>query len=298
MKNEYLNLHKLEQSLPKLLLLIVFCLLFSKNNSHIYFSNQCSDLLSPMDIMSRITFMDFDLNLTFNNVAKASLIKLPNLSNVSFGDDLLNSVDKKNRKDPILKKEYNSFSFKISTGDLLTNKSSTSSESFGEIFYEKFKYSIKNIYIKFPSEHMISGLGYSMELQFEAFTSQDQSLIFVKLLEAVEDFENPSLDFLNLGRWSSLKDYQTLPLTSVDFNSVFSPQQTFLSSITGKIEYIPKTFTDEVIEYSEMIPEYFNENQRPFKEEKEFYFYTGQSCLLYTSPSPRDLSTSRMPSSA
>ena len=27
-------------------------------------------------------------------------------------------------------------------------------------------------------------------------------------------------------------------------------------------------------------------------------FYTGKACLLYTSPSPRDLSTSRMPSSA
>ena len=27
-------------------------------------------------------------------------------------------------------------------------------------------------------------------------------------------------------------------------------------------------------------------------------FYDGMTCLLYTSPSPRDLSTSRMPSSA
>ena len=29
-----------------------------------------------------------------------------------------------------------------------------------------------------------------------------------------------------------------------------------------------------------------------------FVFYTNLNCLLYTSPSPRDLSTSRMPSSA
>ena len=28
------------------------------------------------------------------------------------------------------------------------------------------------------------------------------------------------------------------------------------------------------------------------------YFYDEKGCLLYTSPSPRDLSTSRMPSSA
>ena len=31
---------------------------------------------------------------------------------------------------------------------------------------------------------------------------------------------------------------------------------------------------------------------------REFYFLRSNTCLLYTSPSPRDLSTSRMPSSA
>ena len=31
---------------------------------------------------------------------------------------------------------------------------------------------------------------------------------------------------------------------------------------------------------------------------QEYHEVTSQSCLLYTSPSPRDLSTSRMPSSA
>ncbi len=30
----------------------------------------------------------------------------------------------------------------------------------------------------------------------------------------------------------------------------------------------------------------------------DLYLNTGKHCLLYTSPSPRDLSTSRMPSSA
>ena len=35
----------------------------------------------------------------------------------------------------------------------------------------------------------------------------------------------------------------------------------------------------------------FNENRKKYKDYNE-------SCLLYTSPSPRDLSTSRMPSSA
>ena len=33
-------------------------------------------------------------------------------------------------------------------------------------------------------------------------------------------------------------------------------------------------------------------------DEMEFYVVTSDSCLLYTSPSPRDLYRSRMPSSA
>ena len=38
--------------------------------------------------------------------------------------------------------------------------------------------------------------------------------------------------------------------------------------------------------------------RRKRKREIETVLETGRSCLLYTSPSPRDLSTSRMPSSA
>ena len=39
-------------------------------------------------------------------------------------------------------------------------------------------------------------------------------------------------------------------------------------------------------------PVLFNDDQQPSYDDR------GISCLLYTSPSPRDLSTSRMPSSA
>ena len=40
----------------------------------------------------------------------------------------------------------------------------------------------------------------------------------------------------------------------------------------------------------------FNEDGTPFYKKHKIYLY--KDCLLYTSPSPRDLSTSRMPSSA
>ena len=266
-----LQIPKKPQILPLLLLLVY--LFPNPITPHIYYSNQCANLISPIDIMSPITYLDFTLKIVPNKISSASVIKLPNLSEVSFSEDLFNNLDK-TQKDEFLKKEYTPFTFKISTGNLLDNKSS---DSFGEIFYDQFKYSIRNIYVKFPSEHMIAGLGFSMEIQFEAFTSQDQSLIFVKLFEGIEDFENPALNFLNLASWSDLKDYQTIALDSVDFTRFFEPQEEVLGSITGDLDYIPKTITDEILEYSEMIPVYYNENQEPFREETEFYFYTGQA---------------------
>ena len=39
-------------------------------------------------------------------------------------------------------------------------------------------------------------------------------------------------------------------------------------------------------------------DEKKAKELQTNYFYKYNTCLLYTSPSPRDLSTSRMPSSA
>jgi hypothetical protein len=257
----------------KLLLLILIFYLPSHISPHIYYSNQCANLISPIDIMSPITYLDFTVKIIPNSISTASVIKLPNLSEISFSEELFNNLDKK-QKDAFLKKEYTPFTFKISTGNLLDNKSV---DTFGEIFYDKFKYSIRNIYVKFPSEHMIAGLGFSMELQFEAFTAQDQSLIFVKLFEGIEDFENPVLEFLDFNSWSMMKDYQTMPLEKVDFTKLFNPNEEVLSSITGDIDYIPKTMTDEILEYSEMIPNYYNEKQPPFREEKDFYFYTGQA---------------------
>ena len=42
-----------------------------------------------------------------------------------------------------------------------------------------------------------------------------------------------------------------------------------------------------------------NSGDRPIQVGSHYHFFeTNKACLLYTSPSPRDLSTSRMPSSA
>ena len=59
--------------------------------------------------------------------------------------------------------------------------------------------------------------------------------------------------------------------------------------------------TDE--EKLTLIQKYEELSEEEFKEEcfedlKKFAFDKDDTCLLYTSPSPRDLSTSRMPSSA
>ena len=55
----------------------------------------------------------------------------------------------------------------------------------------------------------------------------------------------------------------------------------------------------------DFLQDYLNQNKIEFSEwsvnvnnQEGFGDYSSNICLLYTSPSPRDLSTSRMPSSA
>ena len=58
--------------------------------------------------------------------------------------------------------------------------------------------------------------------------------------------------------------------------------------------YAVKVMSEIKIDISDQFSKSVNE-----LEDKDFeYVFTLCSCLLYTSPSPRDLSTSRMPSSA
>ena len=75
--------------------------------------------------------------------------------------------------------------------------------------------------------------------------------------------------------------------------------------------YLMKDSDDKIIyigkakNLKNRVRSYFNKNQN-YKTQKlvenisdiEFVLTDNESCLLYTSPSPRDLSTSRMPSSA
>ena len=62
-----------------------------------------------------------------------------------------------------------------------------------------------------------------------------------------------------------------------------------------------KTFESRILDIDILL--YGEQNLRPQglnipRDEIERYAYVLKPCLLYTSPSPRDLSTSRMPSSA
>ena len=66
-------------------------------------------------------------------------------------------------------------------------------------------------------------------------------------------------------------------------------------NVTGIFQKTPESFftTDIVIS-----PEYFKPKSLTFWIVQDFSYFPLNHCLLYTSPSPRDLSTSRMPSSA
>ena len=59
-----------------------------------------------------------------------------------------------------------------------------------------------------------------------------------------------------------------------------------------------KSFHDAFDNYLAFLEPRLIEAYRILAPHGSFYFHIDYSCLLYTSPSPRDLSTSRMPSSA
>ena len=61
------------------------------------------------------------------------------------------------------------------------------------------------------------------------------------------------------------------------------------------------TFNNEQLEFLKFIVqdfEYNDDHEKYMIEQIENKIYQAQDCLLYTSPSPRDPKTSRMPSSA
>ena len=77
----------------------------------------------------------------------------------------------------------------------------------------------------------------------------------------------------------------------------FSKNEKFIQEVLwrtywkGWLELRPNVWSDYLIELNKIRNDYKN-NQNYFNAVE------GKTCLLYTSPSPRDLSTSRMPSSA
>ena len=82
------------------------------------------------------------------------------------------------------------------------------------------------------------------------------------------------------------------------------PQQTFLDSDVYKQyedlinQYEPLTDNVEFGPFLEMLTKGFSGAFKPKEERLEREDDTNQTCLLYTSPSPRDGLLSRMPSSA
>jgi len=98
-------------------------------------------------------------------------------------------------------------------------------------------------------------------------------------------------------------ELQTLiPDVKVLFISGYSDKEIVRRTQVGKsVPFIQKPFTPQ--EFCSKVREVLNAEGVPIRPGKSLGLHEiisgmGESCLLYTSPSPRDLSTSRMPSSA
>ena len=77
-----------------------------------------------------------------------------------------------------------------------------------------------------------------------------------------------------------------------------------LVAMQGTIEKMAPKFrealppTMDELKFISVLKLTLNKNQKLLQADQNSLLQTFMSCLLYTSPSPRDLSTSRMPSSA
>jgi len=76
-----------------------------------------------------------------------------------------------------------------------------------------------------------------------------------------------------------------------------------VQNIAFGIERVATSFVNILSDDDIVLPGFFESAIRALEDHSEAAMYMGatidaESCLLYTSPSPRDLSTSRMPSSA
>eukprot|EP00831_Metopus_contortus_P075416 TRINITY_DN6914_c0_g1_i6.p2 TRINITY_DN6914_c0_g1~~TRINITY_DN6914_c0_g1_i6.p2 ORF type:complete len:125 (+),score=10.11 TRINITY_DN6914_c0_g1_i6:151-525(+) len=87
---------------------------------------------------------------------------------------------------------------------------------------------------------------------------------------------------------------QKIPVSKDYYNQVLS-SFVFVPSAPSTGYYYP--YYSPPVYYDYSCYSYYN-NPCQYQAHYQFLFTITQICLLYTSPSPRDLSTSRMPSSA
>ena len=86
----------------------------------------------------------------------------------------------------------------------------------------------------------------------------------------------------------------TVPIADLIEEPGAEPLDTY-QQLVGKICYIPNFYQEKAIDLVDTA-EYTDEDYYWTVDVKDFV--PGQHCLLYTSPSPRDRTRSRMPSSA
>ena len=131
------------------------------------------------------------------------------------------------------------------------------------------------------------GLGTALDLDFDEYNRLTVALDFNKLMAPTPDPSQADAD--NDG----VPDYKQVSTFSGIFNS-------FGDAPGGFSEELREVMYSVGLEYwydrqFAVRAGYFYEHATKGNRK---YFTVGLGCLLYTSPSPRDLSTSRMPSSA
>lgn len=113
---------------------------------------------------------------------------------------------------------------------------------FGEIDYVGYSFAVERVVLKLPGEHLVAGLGFSLEMQFEAIAMDGRRLLLCLPFELLEDFTNPALKQFKLQtNLTALAVGQAKNLAAIDVSPLLGQVERFYmypgQLTTGRCEY-------------------------------------------------------------
>ena len=145
----------------------------------------------------------------------------------------------------------------------------------------------------------------SVETQPTAFSTTMTLTLTINNNQVIQGDAQQIAEFLQITeRMGTISNTITTPVTNTQTETVSETEpeeleefDVFISSILK--DYFKESYVERIVsKLSEISEKIINHEFIDFRSARGLYWNFAYTCLLYTSPSPRDATLSRMPSSA